>query len=411
MMKQLFLLLCLAPCMVSAQWTAVSTPSSINGPMAVVNDSTVFYANGAKTIYVSHNAGATWNYFETEYEYEFIEDMDFINDSVGFACGGGWFSPHRNVVLRTTNAGQSWETLTRDSVGNLQFLFSEVDFVSIDSGMVVQSYGYDLYRTVDGGISWQQIVYDSTQLNQTISDLHFVNSSLGFLTTRVSSGTMSKARIYRTTDFGNTWQSVREWDYPGGYYTIHFVNDRVGYVGGNQGVLCKTTDGGVTWSESKIPPGNAISALWFTDEQTGYSNAFGVICKTTDGGANWFPQMMMGPNIVSAIQMTPSGTSGFLIANNILYKTTNGGGITYVWQPELQEKISIYPNPSRGITYLQYNVGIKVQQLQLVDATGKVIKHFPHDATKLSFPEVAPGIYFLRIKTEQGTLSKKITVQ
>ena len=119
----------------------------------------------------------------------------------------------------------------------------------------------------------------------------------------------------------------------------------------------------------------------------------------------------MGPNIVSAIQMTPSGTSGFLIANNILYKTTNGGGITYVWQPELQEKISIYPNPSRGITYLQYNVGIKVQQLQLVDATGKVIKHFPHDATKLSFPEVAPGIYFLRIKTEQGTLSKKITVQ
>lgn len=45
-MKPLFLLLCLAPCMASAQWTAVSTPSSINGPIAVANDSTVFYANG-----------------------------------------------------------------------------------------------------------------------------------------------------------------------------------------------------------------------------------------------------------------------------------------------------------------------------------------------------------------------------
>lgn len=410
MRKIVIWLLLSIPILASAQWNYLSTPSYLNGTFAVSSDSNVFYSYEAKHIHFSHNGGLNWSAFETEYEFEFIVDMDFVNDSVGYLCGGGWFSPHRNLVMRTTNAGQSWETLTRDSLGTYQFIFSKVDFVSADSGMVLTAYGNELFRTMDGGSSWQQTYYDS-MTNFSVSDIYFVNGSLGFITTIGSSFSLSKATIFKTTDFGATWLKVKEWDDEHSFLKIHFNNENVGYVGGSDGRLFRTTDGGTTWTDTYIAPGNSISALWFTNDNTGYSNALGTIHKTSDEGTHWTTQLMSPLNIVEDIQFAPSGNVGYLKAGNLLYKTTNGGGTTSIQNPSLHSQFKIYPNPTSGILKIDYENDVKIQSIQLTDVAGRVVKIFSKNEKTLNVSGLPSSVYFLNIQAEEGSVTEKIIIQ
>lgn len=76
--------------------------------------------------------------------------------------------------------------------------------------------------------------------------------------------------------------------------TISFGSPSVGYIGGNDSLLLKTTDGGLTWSEVATsgvnfsPFGDDIVNLKFVNETTGYmTSQFSGVFKTTDGGSNW----------------------------------------------------------------------------------------------------------------------------
>lgn len=76
---------------------------------------------------------------------------------------------------------------------------------------------------------------------------------------------------------------------------IDFPSASVGYIGGNDSTLLKTTDGGQTWNPVNftgvdfLPGGEDILKLQFVNETTGfmtigpYSGSY----KTTDGGQTW----------------------------------------------------------------------------------------------------------------------------
>ncbi len=394
----------------TAQWTPAPTIQDAYQTLAVPSDSHVFWAPMNKSIYYSHNGGNTWQSFETEYVYEFFEDMDFVNDSVGFICGGGWFTEHRNLILRTTDAGRSWHTLTRDSLGAAQFLFSKIDFVNIDSGVVATSYGEELFRTLNGGATWQPIA-PAPPNSYTLSDLYFYNGALGFLTTAGSANPSIKARIYRTTDFGLSWQVVKEWDDQNSFYKIHFTDAQNGFVGGSNGRLFRTTDGGTTWTETTANPGNNITALWATSPGVVYSNVLGPVYTTTNAGAMWNPQRMTPSAIVTDIQFSPSGQTGFLIGGNRIYKTSNGSGPTAVTNPMLPAQIKIFPNPANGVVQLDYPADVTLQNLQLLDVSGRVVRVFEKESKLLNVTGCTPGTYFLHVQTSAGMRIEKLAIR
>lgn len=77
---------------------------------------------------------------------------------------------------------------------------------------------------------------------------------------------------------------------------IDFPSGSVGYIAGDEGILLKTTDGGVTWGSLvyfgiSSPSGTPNFAdVDFVDELTGFitvKNANPGSYKTTDGGLNW----------------------------------------------------------------------------------------------------------------------------
>ncbi|MFT5821658.1 MAG: photosystem II stability/assembly factor-like uncharacterized protein [Crocinitomix sp.] len=77
--------------------------------------------------------------------------------------------------------------------------------------------------------------------------------------------------------------------------TIDFPSSLVGYIGGNDTLLLKTTDGGNNWSPvdfsgvTVYAGGENILDLNFIDENIGYMTVgpYGGTYKTIDGGLNW----------------------------------------------------------------------------------------------------------------------------
>lgn len=77
--------------------------------------------------------------------------------------------------------------------------------------------------------------------------------------------------------------------------TIDFPSATVGYIGGNDSTLLKTTDGGETWNAVNFsgvtfyPGGEHIVKLQFVSETTGFMTVgpYSGSYKTTDGGQTW----------------------------------------------------------------------------------------------------------------------------
>lgn len=193
-------------------------------------------------------------------------------------------------------------------------------FVSPSEGIVTGSYGY-MAKTTDAGKSWteiitgQQVSFLSCQLlpdnsyiaarvgvyqgqngsilsergnlasqPNSIFDMHFFDSKQGI----VLKGNLA----LRTNDAGSTWT---ESNLPAQYMRqIDFVQSQIGYVSGgitydaqSRGNICKTIDGGQTWSN--IHTANAeVMSLDFIDAHTGFYVDFNQsVYTTTDGGIRW----------------------------------------------------------------------------------------------------------------------------
>ena len=91
-----------------------------------------------------------------------------------------------------------------------------------------------------------------------------------------------------STDAGSSWTL----SYPDSalrdIYEGTFVDDNIGYLCGVNGILMKTTDGGVSWDHLNAPSSTTFWYLDFFDADTGMVvGNTSVILKTTDGGTTW----------------------------------------------------------------------------------------------------------------------------
>jgi hypothetical protein len=101
-----------------------------------------------------------------------------------------------------------------------------------------------------------------------------------------------------------------------------------GYAAGWNGVLLKTTDGGIEWRQIETGTFWWIQALSFPTEMIGYAAGLnGTILKTTDAGETWTPQNSGTAGRLRDIQFLDADI-GWVVGNHgTVLATTDGGAV------------------------------------------------------------------------------------
>lgn len=170
-----------------------------------------------------------------------------------------------------------------------------------------------IFRTVDGGASWTQIL---EQKGTFIRALGFLDDKRGFagnIGPESFPGVTDETLLYRTVDGGASWQPVALPDATGArgvcaieILTIDTVNagnhlrKELVYIGGRvngPAALFASDDAGTSWKRIALPPQIAmILDVKFLDPSTGFvfagtdpdaAKSHGLIAKTADGGRTW----------------------------------------------------------------------------------------------------------------------------
>jgi len=247
----------------SAGWLTVSTRAvsaqsgGVQQALANLHYRLIGPFNGARVLAVSGIPG---------------DAKDFYFGSVD---GGVW---------KTTDAGESWRPLFDgqdiQSIGAIEVAPSDPNVIYVGTGEGCLrndiSYGNGMYKSTDAGKTWQHIgLEDSQHISRVLVDPKDPNrvfvAAMGH-----ASGPNAERGIFRTTDGGKTWQKVLYKDDKTGGVDVAFDpnNTQILYAGLYQFIrlpwrsdsggpgsgLYKSTDGGSTWTQLT---GNGLpSGVW-----------------------------------------------------------------------------------------------------------------------------------------------------
>ena len=68
---------------------------------------------------------------------------------------------------------------------------------------------------------------------------------------------------------------------------VYFNDSKRGWIGGDEGYLARTEDGGVSWIEQRLPTQNSINDVYFVSKEKGFVLAGETIFGTSDSGFIW----------------------------------------------------------------------------------------------------------------------------
>lgn len=125
-----------------------------------------------------------------------------------------------------------------------------------------------------------------------------------------------------------------------GFKTIKFIDSNTGWVAGENGIIIKTTDGGVAWNIQPSGTSQTIRSIFFFDANNGWAcGDGGLILHSSNGGTTWQIQ----PTAYSVqfyCTRFVSGTTGWVSGKgNLLLKTTDGGAN---WTQQLNQGVDMW---------------------------------------------------------------------
>lgn len=242
--------------------------------------------NVGTSLFKTADAGVTWQNMNlgidggTQHYH-----IHFTGASTGFVSVD-------NVLYQTTDGGQTFNSreLISDPhyITSIHFINSQTGFVSLvrtqTNGEVYRDM---IFKTVNGGTTWQNVYSEATP-EQTlfvypgISAMQFINTQTGYA---VASGLPSF--LLKTSNGGQSWDTIPTPvinDFKN-LTDVHFINEQLGYLTTGQYIL-KTVNGGQSWLQQDITPtGNYyIASIDMVNENLGYVSGQGIF-KTTNGGS------------------------------------------------------------------------------------------------------------------------------
>jgi len=306
---------------------------------------------------------------------------------MGVASGG---------VFRTTNGGESWEPITDGkmplgSIGSIAVAESNPNVIYVGTGSdgvrSNVSTGRGVYRTNDGGATWQFIgLYNvgqigAVRIHPTNPDVAWVAAYGDIFKTNVDRG------VYKTVDGGKSWRKTLYMNdstgamdvelQPGNPNTVYAWMNRIErkpwsiISGSREGGFFKSTDGGETWTKggAGLPSeliGKGNLAVTAANPQRLYALVEalpgGGLYRSDNGGANWAlvnttPGLTQRPFYYTTLGADPTNADVVYAGAEGFWKSSDGGKTMVTLRTPHGDNHDIWINPNNGNTMVQSNDG------------------------------------------------------
>ena len=238
-------------------------------------------------------------------------------------------------LYRTDDGGQSWELLTDDPPYPP---FGTPDLIFIDGAHGWLAGWGVLSATDDGGRTWRNL--GLVEEGETARAPQLLSPQQGFvIAERHNDG---RNALLRTDDGGATWRHVYGAPAPAPWPSgpVRFFADGSGVGAGENGAILATRDAGRTWTQVGALSANCqfglqVSALSFPDRMHGWAT---VLCggtpapalfRTTDGSATWVPAGAAGPSSDGYVAVSfADRRTGYVVTEAGYLLRTDDGGAT-----------------------------------------------------------------------------------
>ncbi len=369
-------------------WVIQNESSVLLNSIYVVNDSTVFVGGDSSLILRTSDGGMSWQEQDVSLinkNYELLEIL-FVDSYTGFTLGYDYNNQTVRPIFRTIDGGNSWLGLPHYNyifLGDLQFINDSTAFITAtdqqwDNYYILETqdtcsswsiftqskhiYSFKylsdntsyaiiwdeenrnrcLMKSADAGITWEKVLYFN---NKSVSSIYFNRNSIGFVTTR----NWGEIALYRTNEKGNNWVK-KNMSYP--FNDVYFIDKNkgfavggyVGFHGSTWGDVWFTADGGETWSKNSNHPQVLIKSGFFVNDSIGftlgrvYRRGY-VIHKTIDGGDSW-----------ENVTENPSDSTVYYFSqvNDLCFQDIQSGWLAGSFQDSLSSGAAIFSTNDNG---------------------------------------------------------------
>lgn len=287
-----------------------------------------------------------------------------VNDSITIAVG--W----------APNLGDSSSDpkLYRASVYSLELLFS-----------------FDIYSRIENGF-------------------HFIDENHGYLIVKDSN---SHSICFRTIDGGSSWQLML-YDSVNTFTSIFVLDENHVFIGSSNGVLINSTDGGQNWNQIQTPITDTLNHIQFISPDNGYmAFAGGELIKTIDAGLNWNTENLGISGRIVKLFYVDEETAYCVVNQNGQY------GPYYLLKYQISntstfcdEHLKVYPNPNKGEFNIDFDSFEDNISVEIKGVNGSLVYRslFNEQKNLLIETDFNGGIYFLKIQTDNMVCTSKIMV-
>lgn len=351
-----------------------------------VDNANTYYVGAASGgIFKTTDGGANWQPIFDEMEMLSIGDMEISKNNsdviwVGTGepnSGGGSLVYDGDGIYKSGDAGVTWQSKGLPNIGSVGKVLidptnEDVILVAAMGPLFRNDENRGVYRTEDGGDTWEQVLFVSDITGAIDMAIHPTNGDILYAAMwermRRPEATVfggATSGLYRSTDGGDTWNEMTN-GLPSAAnekgrisIAISQSNPDVLYAryanaaGSIQGVY-RSQDGGDTWQEQNSSQLTNVGFHWWfrgifvdpTDENTIYNVDF-VVEKSTDGGASWataFPNVHVDQH---ALAFNASIGSEVLLGNDggLYYSADDGASSTKDLTLPITQLYRMYVDP------------------------------------------------------------------
>jgi photosystem II stability/assembly factor-like uncharacterized protein len=401
-----------------ANWSVVASGTTEQFRKVSSGSGNTFFAAGDNgLISVSTDNGATWNLKNAGTTLR-------LKGTAATASNKVWIAGENGVIKYSADGGSNWSDqtsgITNNDINDIQFINESIGFAGAD--------GSNFIFTTDGGQNWAPrnsgIFFD-------MEGIYFQDANIGW-------GVSIVGTIFFTTDGGSSWSSqpcgsaftLRE---------AHFLHQGKGWTVGDNGTVVMYTDNTVPVelnSFSAYVTGNNVSLKWSTATETNNSG-FQVERRSPSPTPsfregtfdNWENIGFVDGHGTSTEQQSYLFNDDNLSAGKYMYRIKQidfDGSFEYY---ELASEVTVeapntfslsqnYPNPFNPTTLIQFSIPVKGNvTLKVYDIIGNEVATLVNENKEAGVSEVrfngeglSSGLYLYQLKSSTFIKTMKMTL-